>query len=190
MAKETDDLELAIMLHGHLAPGLALGVRMSRVAMEKLGMKKGNRKFVAVSETSRCLADAMQATTGCTMGHANAFIQDYGKLALTLARTDTKEGVRVALRENAHEHSPLMRKWMLREGKLTRKEEELLGWELLKLDEGYLEVKRVKINFESAFDNSKIVRCEECNELISKGIAVIKDKTLCRGCAGAVYYTT
>lgn len=184
------DLELAIMLHGHLAPGLALGVRMSRAAMESLGMKRGSRKYVGIAETSRCLADAMQATTGCTMGHANAIIQDYGKLALTLARVDTKEGVRVALRENAHRHSALMRKWMLREGRLSKDEEKELGMELLKLDEEYLDVSRVKINLESAFDNSKIVKCEKCGERIPEGIAIVKDKTLCRGCAGKAYYST
>lgn len=189
MTAEVDDVELAVMLHGHLAPGLALGVRMSRLAMERLRMKKGNRRYVAVSETSRCLADAMQATTGCTLGHGNAFIENYGKLAITLARIDTKEGIRIALRENAHEHSPLMRKWMLREGKLTRKEEELLGKELLKLDEKYLEVKKIKINFESVFDASEIVKCEECGELVPRGTAVIRDRTLCRSCAGASYYT-
>jgi formylmethanofuran dehydrogenase subunit E len=157
--------------------------------MERLGMKKGTRKYVGIAETSRCLADAMQATTGCTMGHANALIQDYGKLALTLARVDTKEGVRVALKENAHRHSALMKKWMLREGKLTKNEEKELGMELLKLDEGYLDISNVMINLESTFDNSKIVKCRKCGELIPRGIAVVKDKILCRGCAGKAYYS-
>ena len=187
---QKDDLELAIMLHGHIAPGLALGVRMSRVAMERLGIIKGTRKYVGIAETSRCLADAMQATTGCTMGHANAIIQDYGKLALTLARVDTKEGVRVALKKNAHEHSALMKKWMLREGKLSRDEEKELGMELLKLNEEYLDIIDVTINFESTFDNSKIVKCEKCDELIPIGITVMKDKILCKACAGKAYYST
>lgn len=186
---QEEDLELAVMLHGHLAPGLALGVRMSRVAMARLGMKKGSRKYLGIAETSRCLSDAMQATTGCTMGHANAVIQDYGKLALTLARVDTKEGVRVALRENSRRYSALMRKWMLREGKLSKDEEKELGMELMELPEEYLDVSEVKINLESDFDNSGIVKCEECGELIPKGIAVIEDKILCRGCAGRAYYS-
>lgn len=184
-----NDLELAVMLHGHLAPGLALGVRMSRVAMERLDMKRGNRKFIAIAETSRCLSDAMQAATGCTMGHANAFIEDYGKLALTLARVDTKEGVRVSLKENASHHSALMMKWMLREGKLSKDEEKKLGLELLNLNEKYFGVSNIKINIEGTFDNSRIVKCEKCGELIPVGIAAIDQKTLCRACAGKAYYS-
>lgn len=67
--------------------------------------------LIGISETSRCLADAMQAATGCTLGHGNAFV------------------------ENATEFSELMSKWMMRLGKLNPKEEEELSIQLLNLDE-------------------------------------------------------
>src|SRR3972149_1797417 len=102
----------AVALHGHLAPGIALGIRMSLEAMERLGARKGEKKLIAVSETARCLADAMQVTTGCTMGHGNAFVEDYGKLATRLARVGTKRGGRGGRPRDAHGLSPLMRKWM------------------------------------------------------------------------------
>jgi formylmethanofuran dehydrogenase subunit E len=83
-----------------------------------------------------------------------------------------------------------MKKWMLREGKLSRDEEKELGMELLKLNEEYLDIIDVTINFESTFDNSKIVKCEKCDELIPIGITVMKDKILCKACAGKAYYST
>lgn len=177
-------LELAIELHGHFAPGLALGMRMSEVAMEPLKLKKGNKKAIGISETSRCLADGMQVVTGCTLGHGNAFVQNFGKLALTVGRADTKEGIRVALREDAWRHSPLMKKWMMREGKLTKKEEEELSHGLLKLETGYLDIEPVKITIGQLFENSKIIKCYTCGDLIPEDLTT---GGICKICAGESY---
>lgn len=178
----------AVALHGHLAPGIALGIRMSLEAMERLGARKGEKKLIAVSETARCLADAMQVTTGCTMGHGNAFVEDYGKLAITLARVDTKRGVRVALRRDAHGLSPLMRRWMLREGRLTKEEEVALAEELLRLDGRYLDVEEIEIQMPPKFENTRILACERCGDLIPEAFAVREEKTYCKRCMGLEYY--
>lgn len=180
-----DITKLAVKLHGHLAPGIALGIRMSSIALEKLGAARGNRKLIAVSETYRCLADAMQAATGCTLGHGNAFVHDYGKLALTLGRVDTKNGIRVTLKKDTYTHSPLMKKWMMREGKLTHAEEEELGKQLLNLEEGYFEIRGVKLNINTKFDSSKISACKKCGDFVPKDSLV---NGLCKLCTGGGYY--
>lgn len=177
-------IELAVGLHGHLAPGLALGMRMSEIAMDGMDLIKGNKKAIAVSETSRCLADGMQVVTGCTLGHGNAFVQNFGKLALTVGRADTKEGIRVTLREDAWEHSPLMKKWMMREGKLTKKEEEELSHGLLKLETRYLDIRPVKITMGQLFENSKIIKCRTCGDLIPEDLTT---GGICKICAGESY---
>jgi formylmethanofuran dehydrogenase subunit E len=188
---EKEVVELAEKLHGHLAPGIALGVRMATLALKKLGTKRGSKKLIAISETARCLADGMQAATGATLGHGNAFVENYGKLALTVARSDTMRGYRVALRREAWRHSRLMKKWMLREGKLTREEERRLAEELLNLGEEWLEVEPVKIELDVLFENSAIVRCSSCNELIPEKLSIGENGTrLCRSCAGVGYYRT
>lgn len=130
-------IKLAIDLHGHLAPGIALGLRMSELSLSHMGLSKGNKYLIGISETARCLADAMQAATGCTLGHGNAFVENYGKLAITIGDIKTKKGVRVALKDEANNLSPLMNKWMMRLGKLTHEEENELGNQLLKLDDKY-----------------------------------------------------
>ena len=182
-------IKLAIDLHGHLAPGIALGLRMSELSLSHMGLSKGNKYLIGISETARCLADAMQAATGCTLGHGNAFVENYGKLAITIGDIKTKKGVRVALKDEANNLSALMNKWMMRLGKLTHEEENELGNQLLKLDDIYFLIQNVEINRNQDFDNSHIVRCQKCNESIPMGLGVMKEEiTYCKACKGETYY--
>ncbi len=182
-------VNLAIEFHGHLAPGIALGLRMSELALSRLSAKKGDKHLIGISETARCLADAMQAATGCTLGHGNACVEDYGKLALTLGDVRTKKGVRVALREDANMHSSLMNKWMMRLGKLIHEEEEVLGIQLLSLDEKYLLIQDVEINKVQNFEKSAIGRCKKCDELIPQSyVKNVSGEYYCKACGGEAYY--
>lgn len=183
-------IKLATDLHGHLAPGIALGLRMSELALSNSGLSRGNKHIIAVSETARCLADAMQAATGCTLGHGNAFVENYGKLAITIGDVKTNTGVRVALKENANRHSLLMNKWMMRLGKLTHGEEDELGIQLLEMDEKYFLIQNIGINRNQDFHNSGIVRCQGCTEPVPQGLAIVKkDMVYCKACSGEAYYT-
>ncbi len=187
MDKKT--VELAIALHGHLAPGIALGLRMSELALLRLNATKGDKYLIGVCETPRCLADAMQSATGCTLGHGNAFVEDYGKLAIVIGDVRTKKGVRVALREDVKKLSPLMDKWMMRLGKLTHEEEEELGMQLLDISEKYLLIQDVEINKSQNFEKSDIVKCASCSELIPKGLAATKNSGVyCKACSSNAYY--
>lgn len=187
MDKKT--VNLAIDLHGHLAPGIALGIRMSEIALFRMNTKKGDKYLIGISETARCLADAMQAATGCTLGHGSAFVEDYGKLALTIGDTRTKKGVRVALKDDANKHSILMNKWMMRLGKLSHEEEEELGIQLLDMDEKHFLIQDVEINRGQNFEKSGIVTCKECCELIPESLIERKGLEIyCKACAGTAYY--
>lgn len=182
-------VKLAVGLHGHLAPGIALGLRMSELALSRLNMKKGDKHLTGISETARCLADAMQAATGCTLGHGNAFVEDYGKLAITIGDTRTKRGVRVALRDEANKYSNLMNRWMMRLGKLSHEEEDELGAQLLEMDERYLLIQEVIISRASNFEKSAISKCMKCGELVPESLVVRNDDGVhCRACEGIAYY--
>ncbi len=182
-------VSLAIDLHGHLAPGIALGLRMSEIALSRTNTKKGDKHLIGISETARCLADAMQAATGCTLGHGNACVEDYGKLALTIGDVRTKKGVRIALKEDANKHSSLMNKWMMRLGKLTHEEEEELGMQLLDMDEKFLLVQDVEINRDQNFEKSRIVTCRECGNLIPESLTEnMENEVYCKACRGTAYY--
>ena len=182
-------VELATNLHGHLAPGIALGLRMSEIALLRMKAKKGDKHLIGISETARCLADAMQVATGCTLGHGNAFVEDYGKLAITIEDARTGRGVRVALKEDANKLSLLMKKWMMRLGKLTHEEEEELGMQLLNIDEKYLFIQDVEVNKNQNFEKSAISICSKCGESIPLGLAVLKNnRVYCKACGEQAYY--
>ena len=182
-------VKLAIDIHGHLAPGIALGLRMSELALSGLKENKGGKYLIGISETARCLADAMQVATGCTLGHGNAFVEDYGKLAITLGDVRTNKGVRVALKEDANKHSDLMNKWMMRLGKLNHDEENELSIRLLEMDEKYFLIQYVEINRKQNFEKSAISRCSKCGESIPLSLATIMgEKVFCKACSGFAYY--
>lgn len=183
------NVEIATALHGHLAPGIALGLRMSELALSRLGKSKGDKHLIGIAETARCLPDAMQAATGCTLGHGNAFVENYGKLAIMVGDVRTGQGVRVALVEDADRHSSLMNEWMMRLGKLSHEDEEELGTQLLDMDENFFLIQDVEINKNQDFEKSKIVSCSECSEMIPESLAVAKrDGIYCRACGGEAYY--
>jgi len=76
-------LEKGKTLHGDLCAGIVLGTRLSLVAMKALGMDPDckNKNLIVFVETDRCIADAVQAITGCTLGHRTLKYMNYGKFS-------------------------------------------------------------------------------------------------------------
>lgn len=75
-----DLIEKTIAFHGHSCPGLAIGIRVAELVLQKLG-PCGQSDLVAVVETDMCGVDAIQFLTGCTFGKGNLIHKDYGKMA-------------------------------------------------------------------------------------------------------------
>lgn len=102
------DYRRAVEFHGHECPGLAIGYRAARWAMELLGVKgRDEEEVVAIVENDSCAVDAIQVLTGCTLGKGNLFLKDYGKMALTLGDRRTRKAWRVVLRPHALALDPL-----------------------------------------------------------------------------------
>lgn len=81
-----DSFEKAAAFHGHICPGLALGVRVSDYALRELGQRSSDEELVAVVENDSCAVDAVQALTGCTFGKGNLIFKDYGKHVYTFIK--------------------------------------------------------------------------------------------------------
>ncbi|OFW57277.1 MAG: hypothetical protein A2W01_01765 [Candidatus Solincola sediminis] len=98
-----DDLQKAIDFHGHLCPGLAIGYRAARGAMQRLGLKRAyDEELVCVVENKSCSVDAVQYLSGCTFGKGNLIFQDYGKQVFTFAlRRRPESALRVSLKAGA-----------------------------------------------------------------------------------------
>ena len=115
-----EDFKRCLEFHGHLCPGVSIGYRAARAAMDRLAAQRAeDEEVVAVVETDACSADAIQVLTGCTFGKGNFIYRDYGKMVLTLLSRQTGKGVRVAMKPGAFapdpEHLALI-------GKVTRGE--------------------------------------------------------------------
>jgi formylmethanofuran dehydrogenase subunit E len=88
-------LERVIAFHGHLCPGVTMGVRAAEIALREIGPHAADEEVVAVVETNNCAVDAIQYLTGCTMGKGNLIHLDHGKNAFTFARRSDGVAIRI-----------------------------------------------------------------------------------------------
>ncbi len=92
-------IDKSIEFHGHSCPGLAIGLRVSELAMQRLGIDKSSSP-VCVTETDMCAVDAIQFLTGCTFGKGNLIHKDFGKSVFTFFDRDRKKGFRAVLKDD------------------------------------------------------------------------------------------
>lgn len=98
---DRDTLRQVVRFHGHMCPGLALGVRAAEVALAEIGPHSVDEEVVAVVETDMCGVDAIQFLTGCTFGKGNLVHHDHGKNVYTFIRRSDGRAVRVSTRPRA-----------------------------------------------------------------------------------------
>lgn len=99
VSKET--LEEIVEFHGHMCPGLAIGVRVGEAALREVGSHSRDEEVVAQVETDMCAVDAVQYLTGCTYGKGNLIHRDWGKNAFTFWRRSDGHSIRVVARPDA-----------------------------------------------------------------------------------------
>ena len=187
-AHTVDDLLAeAVRFHGHLCPGLVLGVRMTMAGCRETGFgqpRAAGKGLVVFVEIDRCATDAVQALTGVSLGKRTLKHLDWGKAAATFVDARTGRGVRVAARDDARELAPLLapaerdqRRAQIAAYRVMP-ERSLLLVESVLVAPGWLDRPRVR------------VRCAECREGVNYGREVVAGgRVLCRGCAGERYYT-
>ncbi len=194
-----DLIEFARTFHGHICPGLALGMRASQIALQRLGIERAslydtiNEDIVAIVENNNCFADGVQIVTGCTFGNNSLIYHDLGKNAVTVVKGG--EGVRVYIDYERiddlfdDEAKRLFEKVIVRrEG--SEEEQELLvrKWEeialaVLELDEGRFDVRSVSCAVEKAPIFAS-VRCSKCGEV---AMETRTRSGVCLSCLGEFY---
>jgi len=173
-------LEKAKEFHGDICPGIATGTRMTIAGMRELGMDPltHNRDLIVYVEIDRCATDAIQAITGCTLGHKTLKQLNYGKFAATFIDTRTGKAVRIATYPKKPDQPSDMNE--LKEMILTAPEKELFSIQQVSVDipEGDM----------PGFPTS-ITTCSRCGEQIMDGKEVVSNNTLfCKNCVGDSYY--
>lgn len=209
MSMEKEILENAKRFHGHLCPGVALGIRASTVAMNELGINRAGldesveESILAIVECNNCFVDGVQLTTGCTLGNNGLVFCDLGKNALSLVRRESWEGFRVytEMEKISSEHFSqearnLFEKVIInRQG--TEGERERLAdlWDdiasqVVDLPAEAFSIKQITVRpVEQApiFEN---VRCANCEEIVMepRSIECSDGKRYCLSCCGEDYF--
>lgn len=194
MCKNMPPIETAIQFHGHICPGLLMGVRAAEFAQKHLGVGQDyDEELVAVVETDSCGVDAIQAILSCTFGKGNLIFRDCGKNVYTIASRENNQAVRIAQKFEALQGEEIQRyRQLAAKGRLTDDEisekEQLIG---------ILFEKIMTAPFEELFDWREIpfdmpetahihgtVRCASCGEGVMETRVVHSDQgILCSPCA-------
>ncbi|RDI75829.1 Formylmethanofuran dehydrogenase subunit E [Gaiella occulta] len=113
-ALDDETVERVVAFHGHMCPGLAMGIQASLIALREIGAHAMDEEVVAAVETDMCGVDAIQFLTGCTFGKGNLVHRDYGKNAYTFWRRSDGKAIRISGRPAAWgrdpEHEDLFKK--------------------------------------------------------------------------------
>lgn len=173
-------LNKAADFHGHACAGIALGTKMSLAAMRALGMDPGvkNKNLIVYVEIDRCMTDAVQTITGCSLGHRSLKYVDYGKFAATFVNLDTGQALRASIKESFHSNGPIE--------EVARVIAQIPDSELVELQEVKIDIPITDL----PGGPQKRAYCMVCGERIMDGREVNRDgKVFCRGCAGGNYYS-
>lgn len=165
--------------HGHACAGIALGTKISLAAMKALGLdpEVKSKNLIVFTEIDRCMTDAVQVITGCTLGHRSLKYMDYGKFAATFVNTDTGKAVRATVKEHFSNEDTTE--------KTLRKISQIPESELVTLQDVTVKIPETDL---PGPPKEKAV-CAACGERVMDGRQVKKGgKTLCRACAGDSYY--
>ena len=92
--------------HGHMCPGLALGIQAAQIALSEIGAHAQDEEVVATVETDMCAVDAIQFLTGCTFGKGNLIHRDLGKNAYTFWRRSDGRAIRILGKPGVRRRDP------------------------------------------------------------------------------------
>jgi formylmethanofuran dehydrogenase subunit E len=93
----TNMMKKAADFHGHICPGLAIGVIASKIALDS-AKRSEDEELVAIVENDACGVDGIQVLTGCTYGKGNLIHNDYGKSVYTFYNRNTGKAIRLSLK--------------------------------------------------------------------------------------------
>lgn len=173
-----EDLKKAVDYHGHLCGGQILGVRMAKKGLELLGLKQGEdlRNLVIFLESDRCIADAVYAVTGITLGRRRVKIMPYGKTAMSFLDLSSGRAFRLVVKitDKAPKGADLLEFWA------RYSDEELLGWQQVEISLPLWEMPG-----KPCF----VAKCDQCGDEIIDRREIIKDgRCFCRACLEGAYY--
>ena len=89
--------EQAGQFHGHLCPGLAIGVRAAAEALRLLDVKRGDRALCCIAESRACYLDGIQCVFGTTLGNGALQVREEGVAAFDFYDRAGEKNLRLEL---------------------------------------------------------------------------------------------
>ncbi|MCU0562375.1 MAG: formylmethanofuran dehydrogenase subunit E family protein [Desulfobacterales bacterium] len=163
-----DFLKLTESFHGYPAPGVVIGAKMVHLAMRQMPV---GTLFDAVSETAKCLPDAVQLLTPCTIGNGWLRIVPLDRYAVTLFDKVHLSGIRISVDPERLDAYPETRHWFFGvKPKRKDRTRELLG-EIEGAGENLFAVQSVRVRPEHAAKRPSGPRavCPDCGEAYPSG---------------------
>jgi formylmethanofuran dehydrogenase subunit E len=191
---KTRTFEEVVEFHGHACPGLALGYRVSLLALKEFIERASDEELVAVVENNSCAVDAVQVMTGCTFGKGNLIFRDYGKQVYTFMKRPSGGGLRISVtwtspRETDNEKR-MWKKYM--EGDRSEKvlkavhdrKARKINSIMKAKDRGLFQVVRGKMVLPEEAHIYTSLKCAVCSEKVMEPRARVRDgKIVCIPCA-------
>lgn len=172
----------AAAFHGYPAPGLLIGGYMVEMARRQL---PEGTLFDAVVETGKCLPDAVQILTPCTLGNGWMRILNMGRYAVTLYDKFTGDGVRVWVDMDKLRNHPETCSWFLKLKKKADQDSDRLFREIEEAGETICSMAMVHVDdrYRKHKAMGRVGICPICGEAYPPS-----DGAICRGCQGEAPY--
>jgi formylmethanofuran dehydrogenase subunit E len=166
--------------HGSTAPGVIIGGFMVDLAH---GSLPEGGVYDVICETAKCLPDAVQLLTPCSIGNRWLKIIDVGRYALTFYEKRTGAGVRVYLDCAKLESWPEVRAWYLKLKPKEAQDDELLLRQIREAGREMCSVESVQVSpgFFKKQQSGPISICPSCGEAYHAA-----DGAICPACKGGV----
>ena len=170
-------MEKAKSFHGDVCPGLVIGTRLTIAALNALGMDptKRNRDLIVFVEIDRCMTDAVQAITGCSLGHRSLKYFNYGRFAAVFYNQTSQRAIRVSPRKRPH----------------------MSGEDIIQLyrtapEEELVKLEEVTVDIDPSDLPGRPKRTDECSRcgerIFDNKCEIVDGKLTCRTCANGAYY--
>ncbi len=177
-------LEEVKSFHGSIAPGIIAGGIMVDIAQKNL---PEGEFFDVICETAKCLPDAVQLLTPCTIGNGWLRIVNTSRYAMTFYNKYTGDGIRVYLDAEKLEKWPELRSWFLREKPKHEQDLDLIIKQFHDAGATIFSTQRVRVSPEFLEGTKKkhetIAICPSCNEAYNSSLGDV-----CPACRGEVPY--
>ena len=167
----------AVQFHGHSCPGLAMGYRMTKAALDHFSFDKFDKaedeEMVAIVENDACGTDAVQFLSGCTFGKGNLIFKDYGKMVYTFYHRASGKAVRISRKAS----------FRAKLSDMQISSEERINLILTAPEKDIVQIEEINMpepEYSRIFDT---ILCEVCGESVVKSKTRILDgKNVCIPC--------